>query len=460
LSVLTASMRLIRCWYGAELSGLVEGAHGLLDDPDQVGQPIRHGGIDRDVVMLRLRPEVGAPRLEDGAPQDGALGVSLSGGLLIDQYGRDLLEIQQPVRQLQIARIEQLGAVREPAAVLVVRVQHDDVTEGMGVQDRPQDHGHRAGLAGARGAEHREMLAQQIVGDRERREIGGVLERADAHGRSLGPRIDRAQLLAAGGVDRAVQCRMAGDAALEPPAMRTGIQDLTEQPDLDQPAVVLDAAAAVVLEGGDHPEAARRRPLQAHDRADLDGAGRRCFDDTPDQRTRDRDDPADTGAGVGLGRPLGTDPGRCAGPCRRRRHPPLLGGIGRLGHRGGWPLGAFGRGRGGRACPPHRRVRLFGRGRGWRRSLVVPARRFLTLGRKPVVPLRRLAGFPIGAPERLGGRCVLSRFRRHRPRRWRLVCRRLDGFPAMAQPCPHRRPGSAAARGVLRAVDRALLGPR
>ena len=79
------------------------------------------------------------------------------------------------------------------------------------------------------------MLAEQVVGDRERRQIGGVAQRAEADRRGLRPGVDRAQLLAARGVDRAVERRMARDAALEAPAVRDAVEDLADQPDLDQP---------------------------------------------------------------------------------------------------------------------------------------------------------------------------------------------------------------------------------
>ena len=140
-------------------------------------------------------------------------------GILIDQDRRDLLEVQEPVGQLQVARVEQLGACAKPAFVLVVRIQHDHVTIRMRIQNRPQDHGHRTGLAGAGCAEHGKVLAQQVVGDRERRQVGGVLERAETHRRGLRPRIDGTQLLTIGGMDRAVERGMAGHAALEAPAV-------------------------------------------------------------------------------------------------------------------------------------------------------------------------------------------------------------------------------------------------
>ena len=190
----------------------------------------------------------------------------------------------------------------------------------MRIQDRPQDHGHRTGLAGAGGAEHGKVLAEQVVGDRKRRQVGGVLERAETHRRGLRPRIDGAQLLTIGGMDRAVQRGMAGHATLEAPAVRPGVQDLAEQADLDHPPVVVDAAPPVVLERGDHAEGARRRALQANERANLHGAGDLRFDHTPDQGTRDRDHPSDAGTGRGVGpgfEPRVDASGRLDCGCRR-----------------------------------------------------------------------------------------------------------------------------------------------
>ena len=292
------------------------------------------------------------------------------------------------------------------------------------------------------------MLAEQVVGDRERRQVGGVLERAQTHRRGLGPRIDGAQLLSIGGVDRAVQRGVAGHATLEAPAVRLGVQDLAEQADLDQPPVVVDTAPPVVLERGNHAKGARCRALQANQRANLHGAGDLCFDHTPDQGTRDRDHPSDAGTGRGVGpgfEPRVQTGGRLEGGCRRLGAmigavaPFLVGAV-----RWRWclrcRLPARAAGRCGHSGPLFRREGGVAGGSG---RILLGARACLC---RRVCLHARLGGafrcrdfVPHGAR---GGRGF---------RRWRRFAgwRGEDWFSALAQPGAHRGPASASVGGLV-----------
>src|SRR5204863_10012038 len=69
-----------------------------------------------------------------------------------------LLEIEQPERQLEIARSEHLRPLAEALAVFVVGVDEEDAQVRPRLQDRPQDEHDPARFADAGGAEYGEML--------------------------------------------------------------------------------------------------------------------------------------------------------------------------------------------------------------------------------------------------------------------------------------------------------------
>ncbi len=227
---------------GARAVGLVERAHAVLERGDQVRQPVRASAC-RSVIwpspswLAEERP-LGA---QDRVLEDRGLGEAVLVGAAADQDVADLLEVQQPVGQLQIGGVEQLGAVGEGAGVLVVRVEQHDVAVGQFVEDRAQDHRDRAGLAGAGGAEHREVLAEQAVGEDEGRHLVVVPQPADVDVRDPRPRVDRGEVAQGHRGDRRVERRIARDAALE--ARRLGARrhgrDLAQHLDLEDRALGL-----------------------------------------------------------------------------------------------------------------------------------------------------------------------------------------------------------------------------
>src|SRR6202035_5161375 len=80
-----------------------------------------------------------------------------------EEHVDDLVEIEQPERQLEIARIEDLRAVAEAAAIFIVDVENEKPQVGARLDDLLQQQGNRARLADTGGAEHGKMLAHHFV---------------------------------------------------------------------------------------------------------------------------------------------------------------------------------------------------------------------------------------------------------------------------------------------------------
>ena len=76
--------------------------------------------------------------------------------------GDQFLERQQPVRQLHVARIDDLAPLLEGGRIFVVRVEEDDVGIRILLEDRAQDQRRRARLARAGRPEDGEVLAEQV----------------------------------------------------------------------------------------------------------------------------------------------------------------------------------------------------------------------------------------------------------------------------------------------------------
>ncbi len=107
-------------------------AHALVDQRDQIDQPIGHRRIEGVAAGLGI-----------GALQSDAIGVLVLGidrlcdrndfrenveffghaGAAGEQHVDDFLEIEQPERELQIARIEHERAIAKTPAVFVVNVE-------------------------------------------------------------------------------------------------------------------------------------------------------------------------------------------------------------------------------------------------------------------------------------------------------------------------------------------------
>jgi hypothetical protein len=75
-----------------------------------------------------------------------------------EQHVDDFLEVEQPERQFQVARIEHQGAFAEAAAVFIVHVEHEDAQVRPRLQDLVEQQRHAGRLADAGRAEHGEVL--------------------------------------------------------------------------------------------------------------------------------------------------------------------------------------------------------------------------------------------------------------------------------------------------------------
>ena len=121
------------------------------------------GAVVLGVVALRERDHLG---------QD--LDFLVDAGTAAEEDVDDLFEIEQPERQLEVARIEHQRAVAEAAAIFVVAVEQEQAQVRPRIEDLLQDQRDAARLADAGGAEHGEMLAQHFV-DVDVGADGGVL---------------------------------------------------------------------------------------------------------------------------------------------------------------------------------------------------------------------------------------------------------------------------------------------
>ena len=110
-------------------------AHALVDQRDQVDQPVGHRRIDGVADRLgvdALEPEpVGVLVLGvDALRHRNDFGEDVEflrhAGTAAEQHVDDLFEIEQPERQFQVARVEHQRAVAEAAAILVVDVEQED----------------------------------------------------------------------------------------------------------------------------------------------------------------------------------------------------------------------------------------------------------------------------------------------------------------------------------------------
>ena len=102
-------------------------------------------------------------------------------------------------------------------AIFVVRIEKNDMTERMFIQDGLQDDAHGAGFASARRPKHRKMLAEKAVGQDEGRHLWIMPKLTDMDVRGGGTGIDRADVAAGHRCDRGIQRRIAGNASLKAP---------------------------------------------------------------------------------------------------------------------------------------------------------------------------------------------------------------------------------------------------
>ena len=168
-----------------------------------------------------------------------------------EQHVDDLFEIEQPERQLQIARVENQRTVAEAAAVFVVNVEQEDPQVRPRLQDFVEQQRHAARFADAGRAEHREMLGEHFL-DIDIGDDGRILlQGADIDLVRSGRRIDRAKLLIGDQVDGVADGRIVGDAALEFGAVRRA-EDFAEQIDRGAGDVVVGSRQILAGHFGDH----------------------------------------------------------------------------------------------------------------------------------------------------------------------------------------------------------------
>jgi hypothetical protein len=149
----------------------------------------------------------------DEFAQDLDVGVAV--GLAADEDLHDLLEVQKPERQIEVVRGDDLGALAEAGGVFAVDVEQQDVGLRVADEDALQDQRHDARLAGAGGAQHGEVLAQQLVQLGHRRDRGVLVDMAYANGLGEVAGIGPGKLTLAGAPDHVAERRIGGDAAAE-----------------------------------------------------------------------------------------------------------------------------------------------------------------------------------------------------------------------------------------------------
>src|SRR6202012_1533232 len=183
------------------------------------------------------------------------------------QHVDDLLEIEQPERQFQVARIEHQRALAEAAAIFVVDVEQEDTQDRPRLEDFVQQQRHAGRFADAGRAEHRKMLGQHFL-DIDIDDNGRILlQGADIDLVRPARRIDRAQLLVVDEVDGVADGRVIGDAALEFLAVR-GPQDFAEQVDRGGGDVGVRTRQMLAGYFGDHGDDRRIRAADADEAAD------------------------------------------------------------------------------------------------------------------------------------------------------------------------------------------------
>ncbi len=199
-------------------------AHPLVDQRDQIDQPIGHRRVDGvadglgidafqsdpvSVLVLRINS---LRRRNDFGENIEFLGHPGPAG---EQHVDDLFEIEQPERQLQIARIENQRTLAETAAILVVNVEQENPQIRPRLENLVQEQRHAGRFADAGGAEHGEVLREHLL-DVDIGDDGRILlQGADIDLIRAARRIDRAELLVGDQLDGIADGRIVGDAALK-----------------------------------------------------------------------------------------------------------------------------------------------------------------------------------------------------------------------------------------------------
>ena len=225
------------------------------------------GAVALRVVALRLRDQLGQHR-------DLFVDAGTAGEEDVDR----LLEIEQPERQLQVARIEHQRAVAEAARIFVVAVEQEQAQVRPRIEDLAQDQRDAARLADAGGAEHGEMLAQHVVDVDVGADRRVLLQVADVDRVGARDVVDQPQLVARDQRGRIADRRIVGDAALEVVRAVVALLDLAHHVEARGGAETLLARGRgdVLRHLGDHADQQRLGALDAQELADRDrGVARR-----------------------------------------------------------------------------------------------------------------------------------------------------------------------------------------
>jgi hypothetical protein len=92
-----------------------------------------------------------------------------------DHHLAMLFEVHQPIRHCQIVDVEQFAIALEGRRIFAVRIDHHDMAFRGHLADAVHDESGGGGLAGAGGAEKREMLAEHGVDiERAAHILGGI----------------------------------------------------------------------------------------------------------------------------------------------------------------------------------------------------------------------------------------------------------------------------------------------
>ena len=214
-------------------------AHPVVDDGDEVFDAVGHRRVDAvagglGVFLFRQRAVVGALELHVGGlgfrdrfRQN--LDLVVDAGAAAEKRVDRFFEIEQPERQPQIARRQHLRLIAEAAAILVVRVDQEDAEVRPLLEDLRQQNGDAVRFADAGGADHGEVLGDELLDV----DLGGngrvLLQRADVRRPGTGAVVDQPQLAVAHQHRGLADHRIFGDAALEIGGARGARLDFADQ---------------------------------------------------------------------------------------------------------------------------------------------------------------------------------------------------------------------------------------
>jgi hypothetical protein len=148
-----------------------QSAHALVDQRHHVDQSIGHRRVGREADALGIdtfeADTIGVLILRiDSLRNRDHLRKNIEllrhAGSASKQNVDDFLEVEQPERQFQIARVQHEGVIAETAAVLIVHVEQEDAEIGARSQDFVDEQRNAARLADAGRAKHGEVLAEHF----------------------------------------------------------------------------------------------------------------------------------------------------------------------------------------------------------------------------------------------------------------------------------------------------------